>query len=104
MTFGSYISEKRKKRGLTQKELAGRIIKSDDNKPISAQYLNDIEHDRRSPSSSDLIEQLARELQVDEDYLYFLAGRLPADITSRMEVDPGTVSEAMRVFRKRSSR
>jgi transcriptional regulator with XRE-family HTH domain len=70
-TFGTYISETRKQRGLSQKQLAALI-------ELSPQYLNDIEHDRRSPSSDQMIQQLAGVLKVSPNYLYYLAGRIPA--------------------------
>ncbi|MHB8868878.1 MAG: helix-turn-helix domain-containing protein [Thermoleophilia bacterium] len=100
MRFGEYISQSRKKLGMSQKDLASHIIKGEDNTSITPQYLNDIEHNRRSPSSPEIIEQLARELGVDKDYLYFLAGRLPEDIAENREVDEERVREAMCVFRQ----
>ena len=78
-TFGGVIAEARKDRGLNQKELAS-LIKREDGAPISPQYLNDIEHDRRSPSSERLVRQFADVLGIDPDYLYHLADRLPEDI------------------------
>jgi len=45
---------------MSQKELAGKI-KKEDGLPISAQYLNDIEHDRRNPPSEFLIAQIAED-------------------------------------------
>ena len=50
-TFGTIISEARRAAGLSQKELAAKV-KKEDGQPISAQYLNDIEHDRRNPPRS----------------------------------------------------
>jgi len=47
-TFGSKIAEKRKEKGLTQKDLAEKIKKEDGN-PISPQYLIDFEP--HSPTS-----------------------------------------------------
>ena len=40
-TFGELISEGRKKKGLSQKELAAKVLK-EDGSAISPQYLNDI--------------------------------------------------------------
>ena len=42
ITFGEFITHRRKELGLTQKEVAARI-KQDDGKALSVQYLNDIE-------------------------------------------------------------
>jgi len=81
-TLGSVIARARKAGSLSQKELAQRIKVSDDSgsRPISPQYLNDIERDRRLPTSAELIEQFASVLSLDADYLYFLAGRWPENI------------------------
>lgn len=97
MTFGQAISKERKDLGLTQKELASKIVKEDGN-PISPQYLNDIEHDRRNPPGEHTLKQLARLLEMDLDYLYFLAGEIPTSLR-RISSNPKEISEAMRVFR-----
>ncbi len=75
-TFRRVVANTRKEKGLSQKELAARI-KREDGAPISSQYLNDIEHDRRSPSSDQLVKQFAEVLDIDLDYLYYLAPPLP---------------------------
>jgi transcriptional regulator with XRE-family HTH domain len=80
-TFGQAIVAGRRKKGLTQRGLAERI-KRDDGVAISGAYLNDIEHDRRSPSR-ELVVQFARELEIDAEYLAYLAGRFPNDQTLR---------------------
>jgi transcriptional regulator with XRE-family HTH domain len=71
----------RKEKGLSQKELAAKILK-EDGTAISPQYLNDIEHDRRSPTSDHLILQFAHVLEEDDGpgYLFVRAGRLPEGI------------------------
>ena len=57
-TFGTEISRLRKKLNMSQKELANLVLK-DNNTPITPQYLNDIEHDRRSPSSDEIIKAVS---------------------------------------------
>ncbi|SET90780.1 helix-turn-helix domain-containing protein, partial [Oceanicella actignis] len=69
MTFGRAIAKARKAAGLSQKELAARVMKEEGGGSISPQYLNDIEHDRRSPSSSHLIREFSGILNIPEDYL-----------------------------------
>jgi transcriptional regulator with XRE-family HTH domain len=76
MTFGQAIAAERKKRGWRRKDLAERVLK-EDGVPISSQYLNDIELGRRNPPSADLLEQIAAALDLEPDYLYYLAGRIP---------------------------
>ena len=98
MTFGQVISEARKKLGISQRELALKLLK-DDGASISPQYLNDIERDRRNPPGDHLLEQLARVLEVDIDYLYFLSGKLPSELRIRTS-DPNQVKEAFKAFRR----
>ena len=80
VTFGQTISKARKAKSLSQKDLAAIILKEEDGTPISPQYLNDIEHDRRSPTSDHLIRQFAGALDLDEGLLFVLAGKIPDDI------------------------
>jgi transcriptional regulator with XRE-family HTH domain len=99
MTFGRAISKARKALGMSQKELAARVMKEEGGGAISPQYLNDIEHDRRSPSSGHLIRQFSGILDIPEDYLFALAGRLPDDLRSEA-YDQEKVVEAFANFRK----
>jgi transcriptional regulator with XRE-family HTH domain len=97
-TFGEVIAEARKKAKLTQRELAARI-KNEDGRPISAPYLNDLEHNLRHPPRGHLLEEFAKQLDLDADLLYFLSGRMPRDI------EPAKASEeqvlaAYRAFRR----
>ena len=63
-TFGGAISEARKAKGWALKDLASRVLREDE-EAISPQYLNDIEHDRRSPSSDRMVQQFADALGID---------------------------------------
>ena len=98
MTFGQTIARARKDKGVSQRELAMQIVK-EDGAPISPQYLNDIERDRRNPPSDHLLEQLAGALDLDKDYLYFLAGKFPSDMRAGSR-NPKQVAEAFRAFRR----
>ena len=82
MSFGKAIANARKKMALSQKELATRIFK-EDGKPISPQYLNDIEHDRRNPPNEIIRNQLAKELELPRNYLNFLAGAFPEELLEK---------------------
>lgn len=99
MTFGRVISKARKTLGMSQKELAARVVKEEGGGAISPQYLNDIEHDRRSPSSGHLIRQFSGILDIPEDYLFALAGRLPDDLRPEAS-DPDKVIKAFANLRK----
>lgn len=81
-TFGLHIAQARKDKGLSQKELAGLILR-EGGVAISPQYLNDIERDRRQPSSEHIIQEFARVLDLNADYLYFLAGTMPDDVRQK---------------------
>lgn len=96
-TFGAHVSQARRRLGLSQKVLAA-SLKREDGGSFSPQYLNDIEHDRRGPPPELLVAQLSRTLQIDADYLYYLAGRIPPDL-ARMGSSADTVSRALAVFR-----
>jgi transcriptional regulator with XRE-family HTH domain len=97
-TFGEIISEKRKELGLSQKELAATILK-EDGQPISPQYLNDLERDRRNPPAEFLIEQFAKTLAIPSEQLYYCAGELAPDM-KEADVDKDLVVEAYTAFRK----
>jgi transcriptional regulator with XRE-family HTH domain len=96
-TFGRAISEARKAKGWALKDLAAKVLR-EDGAPISLQYLNDIEHNRRSPSSDRMVQQFADALEIDRDWLYYLAGRFPEDIR-RKKLSEEQVAEAMVAFR-----
>jgi transcriptional regulator with XRE-family HTH domain len=95
VTFGQTISKARKSKSLSQKDLAGIILKEEDGTPISPQYLNDIEHDRRSPTSDHLIRQFAKALDLEEGLLFVLAGKIPDDIRKRIKNTEHVVSAFM---------
>ena len=97
-SFGEFIAKQRKKLNLTQKQIAAGI-KQDDSKPISAQYLNDIEHGRRGAPPDYVIAQLARLLRLQLDVLYFRSGRLPPDIRKR-PVSDQQAAAACRALRR----
>jgi transcriptional regulator with XRE-family HTH domain len=100
-TFGSKIAEKRKEKGLTQKDLAEKIKKEDGN-PISPQYLNDIEHDRRDAPSEFIIKSLSKVLDLPENYLVLLSKRFPEDMAKHLaSANPHDVEQAYQAFRKK---
>ena len=98
MSFGEVVSEARKQAELSQKELARRI-KKENGEPISPQYLNDIEFDRRTPTSDHLIGQFAKELDIPEEILHYEVGQIPKDDRGA-EVNKEQVVEAYKAFRR----
>ena len=100
-SFGAAIASARKAKGWNQKELATKILKEEDEQPITPQYLNDIEHNRRSPTSDFLIRQFARVLGIDADALYGLSGLLPEPERKLVKKSTATdVSLAFQAFRR----
>lgn len=98
MTFGSIITQSRKKAGLTQKQLT-ELIKKEDGEPISLAYLNDIEHGRRNRPSDHLIEQFAKTLGIAPEFLYYCANEIPLDIRGK-QIDQQKFVTAYRKFRE----
>lgn len=96
-TFGRTISDARKSKGWALKDLASKILR-EDGASISPQYLNDIEHDRRSPSSDRMVQYFAVALDIDPDWLYYLAGRFPENVREK-NLSERQVSDAMVAFR-----
>lgn len=78
-TFGKTISDRRKELKISQKDLAARI-KKEDGEQITPQYLNDIEHDRRNPPGEQLLIQFAKELNLEIEILFLLAGTVPKQL------------------------
>ena len=97
-TFGQTIISARKRKKLNQKQLAGKIIREDGD-PISPQYLNDIEHDRRSPSSDHIIKQFSKALGIKADYLHYLHGRFP-ETERKKKLTPQQFERAIVAFRE----
>ena len=96
-TFGHAISRARKDKAWALKDLAALVLR-EDGEAISPQYLNDIEHDRRSPSSDRMVQQFAEALEIDPDWLYYLAGRFPEDVRMK-KMSENEVAQAMVAFR-----
>lgn len=96
-TFGELISGRRRELGWSQKELTEKIVK-EDGKPISPQYLNDLERDRRGAPSDQLIEAFATVLGLDKDLLFYSAGEVAPDLRG---LASDQVQEAIVAFRKK---
>lgn len=93
ITLGMRIAELRKRMNLSQKQLAERLHR-EDGAPITPQYLNDIERDRRVPPDH-LIIQIAQVLNTDPEHLTLLAGRVPPTVLKRLASE-----EQFTAFRK----
>ena len=98
MQFGDFIAAERKAKGMSQKDLASRILK-EDGSAISPQYLNDLERQRRNPPSDYIIERFAAVLEVDRDYLFYLAGQISPDLRDDVRSEK-EVRDALVAFRR----
>lgn len=98
-TFGQAIAKARKQKAMSQKDLASRINKGDGTGAISPQYLNDIERDRRSPSSDHLIHEFSSVLDIDDNLLFVLAGKIPDELRRTIK-DPAKAAAAFMNFRR----
>jgi transcriptional regulator with XRE-family HTH domain len=96
-SLGSQIAADRKKKLISQKELAGQVRK-EDGQSISPQFLNDVERDRRRPSSY-ILREIADVLGTNVDEYHLLAGQLPPDLMAG-EGAPERVAEVMKAFRR----
>ncbi|MBZ5694385.1 MAG: helix-turn-helix transcriptional regulator [Acidobacteriia bacterium] len=96
-SLGQTIREARVAAGMTQRELAAKI-KKQDGQPITPQYLNDIEFDRRTPTEF-ISDQIAKVLGLHAGHLVMMAGSLPAGIV-REGISEEKAKEALKAFRK----
>ena len=99
-SFGRAISSARKLKQLSQKELSA-LVRKEDGESITPQYLNDIEHDRRSPSGDHLVRQFAKVLEVDINVLFSTIGMLSEEDRRLVKrATPEKINEAFVAFRK----
>ena len=94
-SFGTIITEYRKKNGVSQRELARRV-------KIAASYLNEIENGERGIPSNGIVKKLAKELEVPVEAFYDVAARetlqLPPDMSNFIKSRP----EALDLLRSMS--
>ena len=100
ITFGKIILKARKKKGLILRECAALILK-EDNTPITLQYLNELENDRKTPSEH-IIKQLSVVLDIPVEYLYVYAEMFPKGI--RKQADQEQIVAAFKAFVKSISK
>lgn len=98
MRFGEYVRKARIDRRLTLKQVADKILKEDGSE-ISPQYLNDLEHDRRSPATT-LIKQFAQQLDLEYDYLTVLVAQDRYAQLAPGNSSPEQVKRALVAYRK----
>jgi transcriptional regulator with XRE-family HTH domain len=100
--LGDVINEARRAQRWSLRQLAEKV-KKEDGTPISPQYLNDIELNRRSPSTC-VLRELARELALDFDKLLLLAGEGGTVVREYLDTYPEQEEAVMQLFRVAESR
>jgi transcriptional regulator with XRE-family HTH domain len=100
--LGDVINQARRARRLTLRQLAEKVRK-EDGQPISPQYLNDIELNRRVPSTY-VLQELARELELSQDMLLMLAGAGATVMREYLKEHPQQEEEVIQLFRAAQSR
>ncbi len=98
MSFGKIIRRERQRQRLSLKAVSERVLK-EDGQPITPQYLNDIEHERRHAPSPYLIGQIATALGLAPEVLYYVAGQIPRDLAN-LQVDEETIIAGYKALRK----
>jgi transcriptional regulator with XRE-family HTH domain len=93
MEFGQRLRDLRKRKNLSQRDLAAQI-------GIDFTYLSKIEGGRLDPPSEAVIRHIAQVLDADENELINLAGKIPKDLKAVLEESPQAV-ELLRVLSER---
>lgn len=90
-SFGILIRQARKNKGYSQRELAGLL-------GVDFTYLSKLENDRADYApKEDVIRALARNLDLNEEELIFLAGRIPQQYEDLLKQNP---KEMLMLFRR----
>lgn len=98
-SLGSFISDRRKKMGLSLRKLAL-------NSKISVTYLSDIENDRSANISKEILENLSNALMLDnrdKEKLFTLVGKrndtIPIDVEEFVKNHPDVIAYLREVKR-----
>lgn len=81
-TFGTYLREKRRESGITQRALAKKI-------GVDFSYISKLENDRLPPPSADTVTKICEALEVDCSELLALTGKIPSEIQSHLGSNEG---------------
>ena len=81
--FGQMLRELRKKAGLSQRGLGDKVN-------VDFTYISKIESGAKPPPSKKVIIKLATILNIDEEEMLILAGKIPEDIAEMLR-NPGVI-------------
>lgn len=94
LTFGKVIRQSRKDKGFSQRELAHRI-------DVDFTYLSKLENDRSEYApKEEVIRSLAAHLDLDEEELIVLAGRMPQAYEEFLKQNYKTMPALLRRMRE----
>jgi transcriptional regulator with XRE-family HTH domain len=96
-SLGNVIKQARQAHHFTLRTLAEQVIK-EDGRPISPQYLFDIETHHRIPSAC-VLHELARVLELDHDQLLAYAGAVDVVVREYLEAYPEQAEAIIKLFR-----
>jgi transcriptional regulator with XRE-family HTH domain len=96
--LGEIIKEARQARHLTLRGLTEQVTK-EDGKPISPQYLFDIEEHHRMPAPH-VLRELARVLDLDYDRLLAVAGAADTVVREYLAAHPQQSEAVIKLFRE----
>lgn len=97
MTLGQSLRQLRQGKGLVLRGVAGAVVK-ENGKPISPQYLHDLETDKRQPTDRTL-HLIAKVLGADLDHLRALVGRAPEPVAAFCAKHPDRARAVGDLFR-----
>ena len=100
--LGDVINQARRARRWSLRQLAAQVRK-EDGAPISPQYLNDIELNRRIPAPH-VLRELTQLLELDADYILMLAGGGEAVVREYFETYPEQEEAVVQLFRAAKQR
>ncbi len=98
-TVGEFLREERRKRNWSLKELGEQLRSTRTAGSVSPQYLNDLEHNRRSPSD-ELLQQFAKLFDSKLETLQALAQRSLSAVSEYLAGHSAASPEVGRVFRR----
>ena len=91
-TFGQKLRELRRSKGVTQRELAGKV-------DVDFSYISKIENDRLPPPAADTIIRICEALSIPPDKLLAMTGKMPSQVKQMV----GTSSSALQFMRQAQS-
>ncbi len=88
--FGKRLRELRVKAGLSQRELAKKVVVHKKGRDVGVDftYLSKIETGNMAPPSEQTIRALAKELNTDANELILLAEKMPSDLAAHIVEQP----------------